>query len=318
MLAWRWTHDDVCVHALPLYHQHGLGAIHAALLSGSRAVIRSRFDPSDICDRIRAESATVLFAVPAMYERLMAWEGVEDAGLDQLRLLVSGSSALAPGLAERVAAIAGQVPLERYGTTESGLDVSNPYDGPRRPGTVGLPLPGVELAIVDDHGLPLSAGEAGEILLRGPQVFPGYRGATEAATDAFSPGAWFRTGDIGRLDPHDGYLAITGRAKELIVTGGMNVYPREVEFALLAAPAVRRVAVVGMPSVKWGEEVVAVVVPDSPSEPDATKILEFARSRLAPYKCPKRVVFADEIPVNAMGKVVAARVVDLVNQIGEG
>jgi malonyl-CoA/methylmalonyl-CoA synthetase len=208
------------------------------------------------------------------------------------------------------------VPLERYGTTESGLDVSNPYDGPRRTGTVGVPLPGVELALAGDDGAPVGVGQTGEIVLRGPQVFPGYRGDEEATAAAFHPGGWFRTGDIGRLDPSDRYLEITGRAKDLIITGGMNVYPREVELALEQSPDVGRAAVVGVASERWGEEVVAAVVPRPQRTIDPDALHGFARSRLAPYKCPKRFVVVDELPVNAMGKVRSAEVARLVEDAG--
>jgi malonyl-CoA/methylmalonyl-CoA synthetase len=312
MRAWRWTADDVLAHSLPLFHQHGLGGVHATLLAGSRAVIHSRFEPADLCRTIETMRASVLFAVPSIYGRLVEWEGFAAADLSSLRLLISGSAPLSPPLAERVAETVGQLPLERYGTTESGLDVSNPYSGERRPGFVGLALPGIELAIAGGDGRPLGAGEDGEIVVRGPQVFEGYRGLPEATAEAFYPGGWFRTGDVGRIDPDDGYLQITGRSRELIISGGMNVYPREVEFALESHPAVARAAVVGVPSERWGEEVVAAVVPagrgDAPRDED---LLEFARSRLAPYKCPKRVLVVDELPVNAMGKVMAAGVKQL-------
>jgi malonyl-CoA/methylmalonyl-CoA synthetase len=311
MLAWRWSADDVLVHALPLSHQHGLGGVHVTLLAGSRAHIQRKLDPGALCAAMRAEAATVLFAVPAVYERLVADDTPGRDALASLRLLVSGSAPLSPQLAERIAAVAGQTPLERYGTTESGLDVSNPYDGPRRPGTVGLPLPGVEVALVGDGGAPAQAGEPGEIVLRGPQVFSGYRGDADANASAFHAGGWFRTGDIGTLHP-DGYLEITGRAKDLIITGGMNVYPREVELALELSPDVARAAVVGIDSERWGEEVVAAVVPLPARSVDTRELLGFARSRLAPYKCPKRFVVVDELPLNAMGKVSAAEVARIV------
>ncbi|MGH2869851.1 MAG: class I adenylate-forming enzyme family protein, partial [Solirubrobacteraceae bacterium] len=309
MLAWRWQADDVLVHSLPLFHQHGLAGVHATLLAGSRAVIHSRFDPQRLCDAIESVSASVLFAVPSIYARLAEWDGASGSDLRSLRLVVSGSAPLSPPLAQRVAEVLGQAPLERYGATESGLDVSNPYDGDRVPGMVGLALPGIELAIAGERGQPLAHGKDGEIVLRGPQVFAGYRGAPEATAQAFHPGGWFRTGDVGHIDPGNGYLQITGRLRELIITGGMNVYPREVEFALEAHPAVARAAVVGLPSARWGEEVVAAVVPAGRNQqPEAEQLLEFARSRLAPFKCPKRVVVVAELPVNAMGKVVAEEV----------
>ena len=309
MLAWRWHPDDVLVHSLPLFHQHGLGGLHATLIAGSSAIIQSRFDSQRLLNAIETAEATVLFAVPSMYMSLTESDGAAGADMRSLRLLVSGSAPLSPPLAERVGELAAQAPLERYGTTESGLDVSNPYEGERVTGMVGLALPGVELAIAGNQGDSLAPGKDGEIVVRGPQVFAGYRNAPEATAEAFYPGGWFRTGDLGRIDPGSGYLQITGRLRELIISGGMNVYPREVEFALESHPAVARAAVVGMPSSRWGEEVVAAVVPAARGEHlRDEELLEFARSRLAPFKCPKRVVVVAELPVNAMGKVVAAEV----------
>jgi malonyl-CoA/methylmalonyl-CoA synthetase len=196
----------------------------------------------------------------------------------------------------------GQIPLERYGTTESGLDVSNPIDGPRVPGIVGLPLPGVELRICDGEGRDAPEGE---IVLRGPQVFGGYWNRPEATREAFHPGGWFRTGDVGRIDPGTGHLVISGRLKELIISGGLNVYPREVELALEKHPAVAEAAVAGVPSSRWGEEVTAWVVlaPDA-ADVAADALIAFARTGLAPYKCPKRIFFVDALPRNAMGKIV--------------
>jgi malonyl-CoA/methylmalonyl-CoA synthetase len=312
MRAWRWSRDDVLVHALPLFHQHGLGGLIASLLAGGRAVLFSRFDPAVVCDAIAAERATVFLGVPAMYERLVGWDGFAAAALDSLRLVVSGSAPLSPALARRVEAVVGQVPLERYGTTESGLDVSNLDDGPRRPGTVGIPLPGIELRVVDGGGDAVAEGEDGEIVVRGPQVFAGYRGDPSATAAAFFDGGWFRTGDIGRVDPADGWLSITGRAKDLIISGGMNVYPREVELALEEFDAVARAAVVGVPSERWGEAVMAAVVPAPGARLDEEELLAFASERLAPYKRPKRVVAVDELPVNHMGKVQSDEVIKLV------
>lgn len=309
MLAWRWSPEDVLAHALPLFHQHGLGGVHATLLSGSRAVIKSRFDPAQLWEAIETARASVLFAVPSIYGRLAEWVGLASADASSLRLLVSGSAPLSPPLAQRIAEVTGQLPLERYGTTESGLDVSNPYDGERLPGTVGLALPGIEMAIAGERAQPLEPGVDGEIVVRGPQVFDGYRGLPDATAEAFYPGGWFRTGDVGRMDPGNGYLQITGRLRELIISGGMNVYPREVEFALESHPSVARAAVVGVPSERWGEEVVAAVVPAARVEhPHDEVLIEFARSQLAPYKCPKRLLIVSELPVNAMGKVLGSEV----------
>jgi malonyl-CoA/methylmalonyl-CoA synthetase len=228
--------------------------------------------------------------------------------------MVSGSAPLSPALARRVETIVGQLPLERYGTTESGLNVSNLYDGPRKPGAVGIPLPGVEMAVVDEGGAPVADDTDGEIVVRGPQVFDGYRGDPDATAAAFFDGGWFRTGDIGRIDPADGFLSITGRAKDLIISGGMNVYPREVELALEEAGDVARAAVVGVPSERWGEAVVAAIVPAPGAAVDEDALLAFVSERLAPYKRPKWVVPVDELPVNHMGKVVTAEVVKLVQR----
>jgi malonyl-CoA/methylmalonyl-CoA synthetase len=290
--AWRWRSDDVLVHALPLSHQHGLGGVHLTLLCGSSAVVFSRFDPEVLCATIRDRRATVLFAVPAMYGRLDDWEGIGGAGIASLRLAVSGSAPLSSALAERVQGWLGQLPLERYGSTEAGLDVSNAYDGPRIPGRVGWALPGIEMRL---------DGDQGEILVRGPQVFGGYWRRPDATAESLTDDGWFRTGDLGRLDPEDGSLEITGRSKELIISGGLNVYPREVEAALEEHPAVGQVAVAGVPSERWGEEVVAFVVPAADLDGDA--LIAHCRERLSAYKCPKRVVAIDELPVNRMGKV---------------
>jgi malonyl-CoA/methylmalonyl-CoA synthetase len=311
MAAWRWTADDVLVHALPLSHQHGLSGVHATLLAGSCARLLGRFDPERLTQLAERERATVLFAVPAMYERLVESSAFAAADLSSLRLWVSGSAALSPALAERVRALLGDVPLERYGSTEAGLDVSNPYAGERRPGAVGLPLPGVELAVVDRGGREVSDGEDGEIALRGPQVFSGYWREPEATAESFLPGGWFLTGDLGCVDPADGALRITGRRKELIVSGGLNVYPREVELALEEHASVARAGVAGVSSTRWGEEVVAAVVLAPGHTLDEDRLRRHLRDRLAPYKCPKRVLALDALPVNRMGKLQRTAVAGL-------
>ncbi|GLZ47812.1 long-chain-fatty-acid--CoA ligase [Actinomycetospora sp. NBRC 106375] len=284
MLAWRWHDGDVLSHALPLFHQHGLGGLHMTLIAGTTARLGSRFDPAAPVH----PDTTVFFGVPAMWHRLLERPPVL-AGMARLRLAVSGSAPLPPPVADRVAEHLGQVPLERYGLTESGLDVSNPYDGPRVAGTVGFPLPGVELRL----------GDQDEIELRGPQVIDTYWGGV--APEAFRFDGWFRTGDLGRLDA-EGRLTIVGRLKELIITGGHNVVPGEVEAVLAGQPGVAEVAVAGVPSARWGEEVTAFVVAGSPA-PDPDALLAAARERLVPYKVPKSVRFLDALPRNAMGKI---------------
>jgi malonyl-CoA/methylmalonyl-CoA synthetase len=314
MRAWRWDANDVLVHALPFSHQHGLGGVHTTLLAGSRAVVHSRFDPAKLCAAIESERATVLFAVPAIYEKLAAWEGIEEADFSSLRLPVAGSSALSPTLARKVSSLLGLDVLERYGSTESGLSVSNPYDGPRKFGSVGFPLPGTELSIVDELGHPLEPGEDGEIVLRGPQVFSGYWNLPDATEETFYAGGWFRTGDVGRVDPQDGYLTITGRLKDMIISGGLNIYPREVELVLEDHAAVEGAAVVGIPSERWGEEVVAFVVPAGEDGVDEGDLSAHARENLSAYKCPKRFFVVDDLPRNEMGKVLKD---ELVKKAGE-
>jgi malonyl-CoA/methylmalonyl-CoA synthetase len=314
MWAWRWDANDVLVHALPFTHQHGLGGVHMTLLAGSRTVVHSSFDPARLCAAIESEGATVLFAVPAIYEKLAAWEGIEEADFSSLRLSIAGSSALSPALARRVSSLLGRDILERYGSTESGLSVSNPYDGPRKFGSVGLPLPGTELSIVDEVGGIPEPGDDGEIVLRGPQVFSGYWNLPDATEENFYPGGWFRTGDVGRVDPEDGYLTITGRLKEMIISGGLNIYPREVELVLEDHGAVKGAAVVGVPSERWGEEVVAFVVPARDGGMDEGDLSAHTRENLSAYKCPKRFFVVDELPRNEIGKVLKD---ELVRMAGE-
>jgi len=287
-MAWRWSASDTLVLALPLFHMHGLGVgLHGTLLTGATAVVMPRFDPNDVV--AAAADATMFFGVPTMYARLVETNGVSQ--LSRLRLCVSGSAPLSADLHERVRSVCGQVVLERYGMTETVMLVSNPYDGERRPGTVGFPLPGIELVL----------DETGEILVKGPNVFDGYWDRPAATQDAFTSEGWFRTGDIGALDA-DGYLRIVGRSKELIITGGYNVYPREVEDVLRAHPSVDDVAVVGLPSEEWGETVTAFVEVSGAFDPD--ELLAWAAARLAPYKRPRQIHRVETLPRNSLGKVV--------------
>jgi malonyl-CoA/methylmalonyl-CoA synthetase len=294
-LAWRWEPEDRLVLALPLFHIHGLGVgLHGTLLAGASAVLLPRFDADAVLDAARDHRATLFFGVPTMYARLAA--SARAAELGRLRLCVSGSAPLPPTVFEQLAERAGQRVLERYGMTETVMNVSNPYDGERRPGTVGLPLPGVELR--------LAGGDQGEVLLRGPNVFSGYWGNPAATAEAFDGDGWFRTGDLGSFDER-GYLRIEGRSKELIITGGYNVHPREVEELLLEHPGVAEVAVVGTPSEEWGEQVTAFVVPADPAAPPGRdELLAFAAERLAGFKRPRVVHYVEALPRNALGKVL--------------
>ncbi|MDG2427102.1 MAG: AMP-binding protein [Acidimicrobiales bacterium] len=297
-VAWRWTDADRLILCLPLFHMHGLGVgLHGTLLAGASTVLQPCFGPDAVLEAIDDHAATLFFGVPTMYHRLTEHKFV--GRLNRLRLCVAGSAPLAADLHERLAERAGVSVLERYGMTETVMLVSNPYDGERRPGAVGIPLPGVELQLAEGDG---------EILVRGPSVFTGYWGLPEVTSKAFVEDLdggrpWFRTGDLGVLGD-DGYLSIVGRAKELIITGGLNVYPREVDDVLGLHPAVKDVAVAGVPSPEWGEEVVAwVVEADGQECPGVDELRDFARAHLAAYKLPRRVVIVDALPRNAMGKV---------------
>jgi malonyl-CoA/methylmalonyl-CoA synthetase len=292
-IAWRWTERDRLVLALPLFHAHGLGVgLHGTLLAGASAVLLPRFDAAAVLDAAQAQQATLFFGVPTMYARLAAEPRA--AELARLRLCVAGSAPLSPATFARIEELSGQRVLERYGMTETLMNVSNPHDGERRPGTVGLPLPGVELRLAE--------GASGEILVRGPNVFSGYWRNPQASAAVLDKDGWFHTGDVGEHDDA-GYLRIVGRTRELIITGGYNVYPREVEDALASHPWVAEAAVVGVPSEEWGEVVTAFVVA-SDSRLDARTLTDHTRERLAPYKVPRDVRFVAELPRNALGKVL--------------
>jgi malonyl-CoA/methylmalonyl-CoA synthetase len=301
-LAWRWTPDDRLVLALPLFHAHGLCVgLHGTLLCGGSVVLLPSFDVDGVLDAARDEHGTLFFGVPTMYSRLAASARVGE--LSQLRLCVSGSAPLPADLHRALAARGGTRVLERYGMTETLMNASNPYDGDRRPGSVGIPLPLVDIALAAETtgSVPeREAGATGEITVRGPNIFPGYWERPDATRESFT-GDWFHTGDIGAWDD-DGYLTIVGRAKELIISGGFNVYPREVEDVLLQHPSVREVVVIGTPSEEWGETVTAVVVADG--APDERTLLEFAAEQLAAFKRPRIVRYVDELPRNALGKVI--------------
>jgi len=285
LTAWDWAPEDRLVLCLPLFHVHGLCAgLFGTLAAGASAVVFDRFDEGAVLGA--APSGTMFFGVPTMYHRLAATG--EATALARLRLCVSGSAPLAPDLWHRLAAD-GVVVLERYGMTETLLTLSNPLAGERRPGSVGLPLPGVEAAVddADDSGI-------GELLVRGAPLCRGYWGRNDVVS-----GDWFATGDLVSV-ARDGYVTIRGRRTELIITGGHNVYPAEVEAVLSRHPGVIEVAVVGAPSAEWGETVVAYVVGD----PDLDSLHELAAAELAPFKCPRQVRLIDALPRNALGKVV--------------
>lgn len=297
--AWRWTATDHLVHALPLFHVHGLGiALHGTMVTKASTVLVP-FNPATVVDKLD-NGASLFFGVPTMYHRLADYlEGTKRTAT--ARLFVSGSAPLPPSLFERCVRLLNQPILERYGMTESGIAVANRYDGPRQPGRVGWPLPGVSMRVSVDS----------EVQLQGGQVFKGYWRNPSATHDVFTRDGWIRTGDVGEID-ENGSLAIRGRLKEMIISGGLNIYPREVELVLEQHPCVADVAVVGIPSPEWGESVAACVVASQSVDP--TELIAFTRDRLASYKCPRTIVLAPSVPRNAMGKVDRAAVSDLVQR----
>jgi malonyl-CoA/methylmalonyl-CoA synthetase len=298
--VWRWTADDHLLLTLPLFHTHGLmvGA-HGTFFTGASAELQRKFDAAAVYDALLGGSFTMFFGVPTMYTRLLQEAKTREERPSHLRLYVAGSAALSPQAFE----LFGERILERYGMTETGMNLTNPYDGERRAGTVGGPFPGQEARVVDvESRVPLSAGEVGEIEVRGPHVFEGYWNRPDATEEVLREDGWFSTGDLGSVS-EDGYFTISGRTKELIISGGYNVYPREVEELLEGCSGVAEVAVVGLPDEEFGESVTAVLVRADP-ELTEREVQDFCRDNLAGYKKPREVVFVDELPRNAMGKVL--------------
>jgi len=302
MASWEWQEDDTLAHALPLFHQHGLSGVHAVLIAGGTAHIGSRFTAAGLAGVLRRHRATVLFAVPTMYQALLD-DGPRHRGLlAGLRLAVCGSAPLTAQVAKRLAIDLGRAPLVRYGLTETGLNVSHTATD-IRPGSVGVPLPGVLVRLWAESA-PAARGADGEIQIRGPHVFHGYGGAAAATAAAFTPDGWFRTGDVGQLDPGTGHLVIRGRIKEMIITGGLNVYPREVETVLEEHPAVAEAAVAGVAHPHWGEQVTAWVAVRPGHAFDEAALIAHARTVLAGYKCPKRVYPLPALPRTSVGKLL--------------
>ena len=298
---WGFTTRDVLLHALPIFHVHGLFvANHCALLSGARMIWHRKFDvPAVIRDLRRA---TVLMGVPTFYTRLLSDPQFGREVCDSVRLFICGSAPLLTDTFQRFEACTGQRIVERYGMSEAGMITSNPLAGERRGGTVGMPLPGVGVRVSDDKDMPLPGGQTGGIQVKGDNVFKGYWRMPDKTRDEFTADGWFRTGDIGLFD-QQGYLSIVGRAKDLIITGGYNVYPKEIELVIDGLPGVRESAVIGLPHPDFGETVTAVVVPQSGAQLRASEIIQRLKLELANYKVPKRVIVLPDLPRNAMGKV---------------
>jgi malonyl-CoA/methylmalonyl-CoA synthetase len=306
--VWDWTDQDVLLHVLPLFHVHGLFvALHGALNAGATIIMHKKFDPLRTWETIEKEKCTMLMGVPTMYQRLMAqWDLMGSSpDLQSMRLFISGSAPLLETQFNRFEQQTGFRILERYGMTETGMVTSNTLDpSGRRPKSVGYPLPGVEIRVVSPSGQDVTPGEVGEVWMRGENVFKGYWQMPQKTEESFHEG-WFKSGDLGYQDPDDdARLYLVGRAKELIITGGYNVYPKEVEDVLTSHNAIKEAAVLGLPDEDYGEKVTAIVVSnENNTTPSPESIISYCKSRLAGYKCPKTVLFVDDLPRNAMGKL---------------
>jgi malonyl-CoA/methylmalonyl-CoA synthetase len=305
--AWRWSSDDVLLHALPLFHVHGLCvALQGGLYAEAGIIMLERFDPFKVWETIEKERCTIFMGVPTMYQRLSrTWDELKGKpDLRSMRVFISGSAPLPEALFNRFKEQTGYTILERYGMTEAGMICSNPYESDRRkPQSVGYPLSGIEIQVVDQEGHPAAPGAVGEVWVRGNNIFQGYWRQPEKTKEAFA-GTWFKSGDLGYLDPRDSQrLYLVGRAKELIITGGFNVYPKEVENILEEHEAVQEAAVFGMPHEDWGEQVTAAVVLIKEGAEKAEGLMSYCLDRLAGYKCPKKVFFRSELPRNPMGKL---------------
>jgi malonyl-CoA/methylmalonyl-CoA synthetase len=298
---WGWRPGDVLIHALPIFHVHGLFvAIHGALLNGSKMLWFAKFDAKRVIERL--PDATVFMGVPTLYTRMLAESRLNPVVCRNMRLFISGSAPLLPETHKEWKERTGHVILERYGMSETIMLTSNPYDGERRGGTVGFPLPGVQLRVRGDQGQELPAGEIGGIQVKGPNVFKGYWRMPEKTKEEFTSDGWFKTGDVGRVDER-GYVTIVGRSKDLIISGGYNVYPAEIEGYINDMPGVAESAIVGVPHPDFGEVGVAVVIPKPGARLEPEQLIASLKSQLANFKIPKRCFVVDQLPRNTMGKV---------------
>ena len=302
--SWAFTGDDVLLHALPVFHVHGLFvALHCVLLAGARMLWLAKFDARDVIDQLPL--ATAMMGVPTFYTRLLADPAFDRERAGRIRLFVAGSAPLLRETFEAFRARTGHAILERYGMTETGMITSNPLDGERVPGTVGRPLPGVQVRVTENER-ECAPGEVGQVEVRGPNVFRGYWNLPDKTRDEFTSDGWFRTGDMGewvREGPGAGYLRLVGRAKDLIISGGLNVYPKEIEERLDRLPGVAESAVIGVPDPDFGEAVVAVLVLRDGAALDERTVIGALKGEIASFKVPKRVHVVSELPRNAMGKV---------------
>ena len=306
--VWQWQQGDVLLHALPLFHIHGLFvAAHGALYSGSKMISLPKFDSSEVIRHL--PRSTIFMGVPTYYVRLLADSAFLREVCANMRLFISGSAPLLSDTFVQFAELTGHKILERYGMSETAMLTSNPYQGPRKPGTVGPALPGVSVRIVDADGLACADNTVGEIQVKGPNVFKGYWQMPDKTAEEFTDDGYFKTGDVGFFDD-DHYLNIVGRSKDLIITGGYNVYPKEIEALIDELPGVLESAVIGVPHPDFGEAVVAVIVPRAGVTLVEQEIIQALKNSVANFKVPKQVHFVDELPRNAMGKVQKNRLRD--------
>ena len=307
--AWHWQEDDVLLHALPIFHAHGLFvALHLALLGASPILFHERFDNAAVLRDI--PRATVFMGVPTFYTRLLGEPGFDKALCAKMRLFISGSAPLLDTTFEEFASRTGHVILERYGMTEALMVTSNPYDGPRIAGSVGPALPGISVRVIAEGGKEAAVGEPGVLEMKGPNMFSGYWRNPEKTAEDHTADGWFISGDIATRD-EAGYIRIVGRSKDLIISGGYNVYPKEVEMVIDAIEGVEESAVIGVPHPDFGEGVVAVVARAAGAKITPAEIAAVVGVELAAFKRPKTSIIVDELPRNAMGKVQKAELRNL-------
>jgi malonyl-CoA/methylmalonyl-CoA synthetase len=298
---WRFTERDVLLHALPIFHTHGLFvATNVTLVAGGSMIFLPKFDLDQVIDQL--PKATAMMGVPTFYTRLLSDARFDRDLASHMRLFISGSAPLLAETHVQFEERTGHRILERYGMTETNMNISNPYDGERRAGTVGLPLPGVEVKITDSNGADIADGEVGQIEVRGPNVFKGYWQMPEKTREELRDNGFFITGDLGTRE-NDGYISIVGRNKDLIISGGYNIYPKEIELLLDDQPGVLESAVIGVPHPDFGETVLGVLIAKDGAELDIDTITSSVGQSLARFKQPRKLVILTELPRNAMGKV---------------
>ena len=308
--AWAWTKNDLLLLVLPLFHMHGLGVgFHGTLVQGSSILLKRKFVAEEVYNELCNSKVSMFFGVPTMHKRLLELAKKSDKKPKNIRLMVSGSAPLSAEMHAAIEKEFGITILERYGMTETIMNTGNPYLGKRKAGTVGIPFEGVRLRIADENNQEMPVGESAEIQLRGPNICSGYWQRPKESAEVWTSDKWFKTGDLGFID-EDGYLTINGRAKELIISGGFNVYPREVEEIIAELDEVDEVAVIGLPDDDLGEKITAVIV----GKVSEREVVDYCATKLADFKKPRQVIFVEQLPRNAMSKVQKH---DLVKQFSQ-